>query len=58
MHARVINRFGTREHGQTMVEYAIVLGVITPAILVAIGFLAGSVQGSIERVFALLESVL
>ena len=39
-----------REDGQTMSEYAVILGVITPAIIVALGLLSGAVQGRIETV--------
>ena len=55
MHVRVIDPKWTREHGQTMAEYAIVLGVITPAILLAIGLLSDSVQGAIEGMIDILE---
>lgn len=58
MHVRVIDPVRTREDGQTMAEYAVVLGVITPAILLAIGLLSGSVQDAIGRLITLLESVL
>jgi Flp pilus assembly pilin Flp len=39
-----------REDGQTMSEYAVILGVITPAIIVALGLLSDAVQGRIETV--------
>jgi Flp pilus assembly pilin Flp len=39
-----------RERGQTMAEYAIVLGVISVAILVALGALSGSIGSAIDRV--------
>lgn len=58
MHVRVIDQVRTREEGQTMAEYAVVLGVITPAILLAIGLLSGSVQDAIARLIATLGSAL
>jgi Flp pilus assembly pilin Flp len=39
-----------RERGQTMAEYAIVLGIISVAILVALGALSGSIGGAINNV--------
>jgi|1186.fasta_scaffold956380_2 Flp pilus assembly pilin Flp len=38
------------DRGQTMAEYAIVLAVITIAIVVGIGLLSGSVQGALSAV--------
>ena len=40
----------TREEGQTMTEYAVVLAVITPAIILAFSVLSGSVQGMISSI--------
>jgi Flp pilus assembly pilin Flp len=39
-----------REEGQTMPEYALILGVLTPAIIVALGLLSNGVQARIETV--------
>jgi Flp pilus assembly pilin Flp len=39
-----------RERGQTMAEYVVVLGIITAAILLALGVLAGSVSGALGQV--------
>jgi Flp pilus assembly pilin Flp len=39
-----------REAGQTMAEYAVVLGVITPLIVLALAMLSDSVQARIEAV--------
>jgi Flp pilus assembly pilin Flp len=36
------------ERGQTMAEYAVVLGVIVLAIVVALTFLSGSISGGIS----------
>ena len=36
------------DRGQTMAEYAIVLAVITIAIVVGIGLLSGSIQGALN----------
>jgi Flp pilus assembly pilin Flp len=42
-----------RNEGQTMSEYALILGVITPAIVVAIALLSGDVGGILDKVRAL-----
>lgn len=49
-----LNAFLARETGQTMAEYAIVLGVITLALLAAFGLLAGEIETSINRARAAL----
>jgi Flp pilus assembly pilin Flp len=40
----------SREEGQTMAEYAVVLGVITLAVVGVFGALSGAVQGAINQV--------
>ena len=40
--------------GQTMAEYAVILGVITPAILIGIALLAGNVTSALQAVGSLL----
>jgi Flp pilus assembly pilin Flp len=42
-----------RDEGQTMSEYALILGVVTPAILLAIALLSGDVGGILDKVRAL-----
>ena len=39
-----------REEGQTMTEYAVVLAVITPAIVLAFTVLSGATQGMINSI--------
>jgi Flp pilus assembly pilin Flp len=39
-----------REDGQTMTEYALILGIITPAIIIALGLLSDAVQARVETV--------
>jgi Flp pilus assembly pilin Flp len=39
-----------RERGQTMAEYVVVLGIISVTILLALGFLTGSVAGALGKV--------
>jgi Flp pilus assembly pilin Flp len=39
-----------RQEGQTMAEYGVILAVITAAILLALVFLSGRIQGVISRV--------
>ena len=40
----------SREEGQTMAEYAVVLGVITLAVVTIFGTLSGAIEGAIQRV--------
>jgi Flp pilus assembly pilin Flp len=42
-----------REEGQTASEYAVVLGVITTGIVLALTNLSGATQAAIERVVSL-----
>jgi len=44
-----------REDGQTMAEYAVVLAVITIAILAALQFLAGGIGNALNKVGDLLS---
>ncbi len=44
----------TREEGQTMAEYGVVLAVITLVVVVAITALSGSIKGAIDSVTAIL----
>jgi Flp pilus assembly pilin Flp len=39
-----------RDRGQTMAEYAVVLGIITAAIMLALGLISGSVSGALNSV--------
>ena len=48
--ARLHILLGRREHGQTMAEYVVVLGVITIALLAAFGALGSSVSGALGQV--------
>ncbi len=41
---------GRREEGQTMAEYAVVLGVITLAVVGVFTALAGGISGAIDSV--------
>lgn len=45
------------QSGQTMAEYAVVLGVITLAIVVGLSAFSGAAQAAIERAAALVERV-
>ena len=40
----------SRAEGQTMAEYAVVLGVIVPAIILAYALFSDTIAGSITRV--------
>ena len=41
-----------RDSGQTMAEYAVVLSVIAIGVFVALGLLAGSINGALDTVTA------
>ncbi len=50
-----MNEFFTEvrdESGQTMAEYAVVLGVITIAVVVTLGLLATAIQNTLTNVIA------
>ena len=41
-----------REDGQTMAEYAVVLGVITIAVVLTLGLLATAIQNTLSNVIS------
>jgi Flp pilus assembly pilin Flp len=47
---RLLEELRTREDGQTMAEYGVVLTVITLAALSALTLLSGNIAGSLQRV--------
>lgn len=49
---RIRSRFA-REKAQTMAEYAVVLAVITPAIIIAYGLLSGKIAQLLNSVASL-----
>jgi Flp pilus assembly pilin Flp len=49
LHAKLRARV-TREDGQTMAEYAVVLAVIAIGIFVALGILSGAISGALSTV--------
>jgi Flp pilus assembly pilin Flp len=46
--------FRSREDGQTMAEYAVILGVITLSIVAAVGVLTTAISGAITSVAGLM----
>ena len=44
--------FRMRQEGQTMAEYAVVLGVITLAVVAVFSLLAGGINGAINSVIS------
>lgn len=42
-----------RAEAQTMSEYAVILGVVTPAIVLAIALLSGDIGGILDKVRAI-----
>jgi Flp pilus assembly pilin Flp len=49
LHRRIFSRFA-RHEGQTMAEYAVILGVITPAIVLAFFLFGEAIVVAIDRV--------
>jgi Flp pilus assembly pilin Flp len=49
---RIPSRCG-REEAQTMAEYAVILGVITPAIIIAYGLFSGTIANLLSSVGSL-----
>lgn len=41
---------GESEEGQTMAEYAVVLAVITVAVIIALGTLSGAIGAALDRI--------
>ena len=48
-------RFLRRDDGQTMAEYAVILGVITPIIVLAFAAMSDAVQSRLETVIGFLS---
>ena len=46
----IIRAHATRQDGQTMAEYGVVLAVITLGIIAALGFLALAISGKLNAV--------
>jgi Flp pilus assembly pilin Flp len=49
-----LDQIRTREEGQTMAEYGVVLAVITLGVVVALGFLSGAISDAIDSVIGYL----
>jgi len=49
-----INQARTREEGQTMAEYGVVLAVVTIGVVVALGLLSGAITTAIKEVITFL----
>ena len=49
------SRFRRSETGQTMTEYAVILGVITPAIVLAFAMLGDAIVPLIDRIIGFLS---
>ena len=48
----------TEERGQTMAEYAVVLGVITIAIVTTFAVLSGAIENAFERTLEIIGPVI
>lgn len=51
---RIAWAWRTREEGQTMAEYAVVLAVITIAVVVTLGALSTAIKGRLNAVIGIL----
>jgi Flp pilus assembly pilin Flp len=51
----IIARVRTRESGQTMAEYAVVLAVITVVIIAALTALSGGISGALGKMTTILS---
>jgi len=49
-----LDRVRTREEGQTMAEYGVVLAVVTIGVVVALGLLSGAITTAIKEVITFL----
>ena len=58
MNANEIESRESRQEGQTMAEYAVILGVITPAIVVAFALLSGAAAKAVDRVVEIFGAAL
>jgi Flp pilus assembly pilin Flp len=50
MMERISKLIASREEGQTMAEYAVVLGVITIAVVGVFTALSGAIEGAINKI--------
>jgi Flp pilus assembly pilin Flp len=48
--------FASREEGQTMAEYAVILGVITVLVVVTLGLLSDAIIGALNAVIGVLPA--
>jgi Flp pilus assembly pilin Flp len=51
---RLLGSLRSREEGQTMAEYAVVLAVITIAIIATLGALSGAIDDALNAVIGVL----
>ncbi len=58
MNANEIESRKGRQEGQTMAEYAVILGVITPAIIVAFALLSDTAAGAVTKVVDIIGAAL
>ena len=58
MNVDAIESRDVRQEGQTMAEYAVILGVITPAIIVAFALLSDAAANAINKVVAIFGAAL
>ena len=57
MHVNVLRNRIRRESGQTMAEYAVVLGVITLGLVATIGLLSTTIAEHFDGVVSIIKSI-
>jgi Flp pilus assembly pilin Flp len=57
MHLNVLRNRIRRESGQTMAEYAVVLGLITLGLVATIGLLSTTIGGRLDSVASIIKSI-
>lgn len=54
---KFMNWFKNEESGQGMVEYALIIGLVAIALIIALGWVTGGIQGVFQRIQTALTSV-
>lgn len=54
--ASLVKRFARDERGATLVEYSVLVGLVTVALVGAIGLMGGQIQIAFDRIVAVLTT--
>lgn len=55
MYEFLLSRLHREDEGQTMAEYAVVLAVITVAVIATLGVLSGNINNALARIAAAIQ---